>query len=346
MRIVNGRFLGDSLGYFTFYNSNGKSTVDYMLTSQNLFYTINNFMVKPPTDLSDHCLIALNIFNFKNSKEIDKEELWSLPGKFKWADQSKDIYIDALLEEKSVEDILSLNKLIDDNNFNDIDFLVNKTNEIYLEAAKKSVSFKANLKKSIMQRHTKKAKPKKVWMSNDCLLLRKEVRSLGNRLAKAPNNNALRLTYCNCKREYNKLKNKLKKDFFHSLIKQINEINPKNTKEFWGSINNYKKKNNNCEPAISAKEWEIHYKNLLASSNNDKTDTNQNIENKNQNFSNTSLNVPITCKEIKDCIKKLKKGKSGGPDLIINEFLKCRIILCKYLPHFVETTNKGRVMCK
>ncbi|CAG2241454.1 unnamed protein product [Mytilus edulis] len=159
-------------------------------------------------------------------------------------------------------------------------------------------------------------------MSNDCLLLRKEVRSLGNRLAKAPNNNALRLTYCNCKREYNKLKNKLKKDFFHSLIKQINEINPKNTKEFWGSINNYKKKNNNCEPAISAKEWEIHYKNLLASSNNDKTDTNQNIENKNHNFSNTSLNVPITCKEIKDCIKKLKKGKSGGPDLIINEFLK------------------------
>ena len=118
------------------------------------------------------------------------------------------------------------------------------------------------------------------------------------------------------------MKNKLKKYFFHSLIKQINEINPKNTKKFWGSINNYKKKNNNCEPAISAKEWEIHYRNLLASSNNDTTDTNQNIENKNHNFSNTSLNVPITRKEIKDCIKKLKKGKSGGPDLIINEFLK------------------------
>ncbi|CAC5361857.1 unnamed protein product [Mytilus coruscus] len=129
MRIVNGRFHGDSLGYhgyFTFYNSNGKrtSTVDYMLTSQNLFYTINNFMVKPPTDLSDHCLIALNIFNLKNYKEINKEELWSLPHTFKWTNQSKDIYIDALLEENSVEDILSLNKLIDDNNFNDIDLLV------------------------------------------------------------------------------------------------------------------------------------------------------------------------------------------------------------------------------
>ncbi|CAC5396927.1 unnamed protein product [Mytilus coruscus] len=124
--------------------SNGKSTVHYMLTSQNLFYTINNFMAKPPTDLSDHCLIALNIFNFKHPKEIKKEELWSLPGTFKWTNQSKDIYIDALLEENSVEDIPSSNKLIDDNSFNDIDFLVTKTNEIYLEAAKKSVSFKAN----------------------------------------------------------------------------------------------------------------------------------------------------------------------------------------------------------
>lgn len=54
-------------------------------------------------------------------------------------------------------------------------------------------------------------------MSNDWLLLRREVRTLGNRLAKDPNNNALRLTFCNCRREYNKLKNKLKKDSFSEI---------------------------------------------------------------------------------------------------------------------------------
>jgi hypothetical protein len=31
MRIVNGKFLGDSLGYYTFFNTNGKNTVDYMI---------------------------------------------------------------------------------------------------------------------------------------------------------------------------------------------------------------------------------------------------------------------------------------------------------------------------
>ena len=30
LSILNGRFLGDSLGYFTFFNSNGSSTVDYI----------------------------------------------------------------------------------------------------------------------------------------------------------------------------------------------------------------------------------------------------------------------------------------------------------------------------
>ena len=36
----------------------------------------------------------------------------------------------------------------------------------------------------------------------------------------------------------------------------------------------------------------------------------------------TFLMPPFTCKEIKDGIKMLKKRKSGGPDLIVNEFLK------------------------
>ena len=100
-------------------------------------------------------------------------------------------------------------------------------------------------------------------MSNDCLLLRKEVHSLGNRLAKEPNNNALWLTFCNCRREFNKLKNKLKKGFFESLIQQINDVDPKNTKDFWNNINNYKKKNNICDSSISSKQLQNHWEKLL-----------------------------------------------------------------------------------
>ena len=107
---------------------------------------------------------------------------------------------------------------------------------------KRSISFNCNIQKQNVKRKSKKTRPQKVWMSNDCLLLRKEVRSLGNRLAKEPNNNALRLTFCNCRREFNKLKNKLKKGFFESSIQQINDVDPKNTKFFGITSINIKRK--------------------------------------------------------------------------------------------------------
>ena len=53
LRILNGRFLGDSLGYYTFYNSNGQSTVDYMLASQSVFYNVEFCIVHTPVEFSD-----------------------------------------------------------------------------------------------------------------------------------------------------------------------------------------------------------------------------------------------------------------------------------------------------
>ena len=112
--------------------------------------------------------------------------------------------------------------------------------------------------------------PKKEWMSNDGLLLRKEVRSLACRHAKDPNNNSLRLTFCNCRKEFNKFKNKLKKDLFNSIIQQIEDVKPQNSKEFWNLISKYKKKESNIYPIISLNEWEKHYQSLLTTDNNEK----------------------------------------------------------------------------
>jgi hypothetical protein len=45
LKLLNGRFLGDSLGLFTFHNTNGQSTVDYMLATTRLFYDVQHFIV-------------------------------------------------------------------------------------------------------------------------------------------------------------------------------------------------------------------------------------------------------------------------------------------------------------
>lgn len=63
------------------------------------------------------------------------------------------------------------------------------------------------------------------------------------------------------------------------------------------------------------KDWQDYYKTLLNSFPEENRETDYNSE-------EFPLDIPFPCKEIKDGIKPLKKGKCGGPDLILNEFMK------------------------
>jgi hypothetical protein len=112
-------------------------------------------------------------------------------------------------------------------------------NSIYLNAASKTLIYK---RPKCPNNKIKKTKPKKPWMSNNCLLLRRELRSLGKKLQKDPKNMWTRITYCNCVREYNKLKKHLKHQFFSSFIDEINNIAPRDSKQFWQSLKKIKKR--------------------------------------------------------------------------------------------------------
>ena len=69
LRICNGRKLGDILGSFTCFTSNGQSCVDYCLSSPSLYKNIKTLSVGTPVlTLSDHCpLTAVVSVNFKHS---------------------------------------------------------------------------------------------------------------------------------------------------------------------------------------------------------------------------------------------------------------------------------------
>ena len=203
------------------------------------------------------------------------------------------------------------------------------------------MTFKPNIPKYHLAKRKKKAIPKKKeWMLNDGLMLRKELRSLACRLAKNPNNNPLRLTFCNCRREFNKLRNKLKKDFFNSIIQQIEEVNPSSSKEFWNQINKYKKNDTKVDPVIPIKHWEKHYKALLTT---DKIDECQ-MKSENSSPEICNLDVSFTCKEIKDGVKRLKAGKTRGPYLILNEFITAgsNTLVLTLIKLFNKTLNSGK----
>jgi predicted nucleic acid-binding protein len=87
--ILNGRFLGDSLGYFTYMSNNGFSSVDYAILSESLLPSVKYFKTNDFTYLSDHVQVELylkcSITDETKTKLDEKDEKYKT---YKWTDTS------------------------------------------------------------------------------------------------------------------------------------------------------------------------------------------------------------------------------------------------------------------
>ena len=59
LRILNGRYVGDSLGYFTCLTVNRLRSVDYAIASESLLSSVLYFSTQEINYLSDHLQIKL-----------------------------------------------------------------------------------------------------------------------------------------------------------------------------------------------------------------------------------------------------------------------------------------------
>jgi len=86
------------MGYHTSYQYNGSSTMDYGICSLSLFNEVPYFKVhKFIGHLSDHCMISLSI-TAKPPPQLHKNiALKEMPKKFKWSDDSKNIFESSLM---------------------------------------------------------------------------------------------------------------------------------------------------------------------------------------------------------------------------------------------------------
>ena len=99
LKILNGRMIGDAIGNFTHLNANkGESTIDYSICNKSLHECVDNFMVLPLNELSDHSKIV-TVFKYKvitHNLEQDKYKWKPLGVKYKWDKNNKKKFIDAL----------------------------------------------------------------------------------------------------------------------------------------------------------------------------------------------------------------------------------------------------------
>ena len=102
LRILNGRIIGDSLGYNTYFGHRGSSTIDYFIVSENLFNVFDFIKVRPPTEMSDHSVIWCGMKTNVTYTEVndDSENVYAkLPGQFIVDETTKQKYIESLLDK-------------------------------------------------------------------------------------------------------------------------------------------------------------------------------------------------------------------------------------------------------
>ena len=177
LRILNGRFLGDSVGNFTYFDTLGDcSIVDYMIVSEDLLSCISSFNVMLPNEWSGHCKINSGInISIPQVKKEDFSQMEFWPGKFTWKDDNLQNYTDQLTSDEIVKDLSNFLSEIDTEPEVNINDFTKQLSDILIKAASNSVTFKLH---RIRTKIKNKCKHRNKWFNNNCNVMRREVRSL------------------------------------------------------------------------------------------------------------------------------------------------------------------------
>ena len=161
LRILNGRFFGDSLGQFTSYQNNGSSVINYFIVSESLLDNISFFKVHKCNGLmSDHCNISM-MFNINCFIHVSNPKLHIFPDRYKWGTESDTNFRTVLESNNTKKSITEVEKLISDTKSpteNYIENLVNNFNRIVYDAADQSLKKKNGTGKRKINNKNKKCR--------------------------------------------------------------------------------------------------------------------------------------------------------------------------------------------
>ncbi len=315
LMILNGRVLGDSLGNKTCFTHNGSSTVDYFIISERLLDRVNFMKVKPQTWYSDHSPLELSL-SVSLKKENRDDTPLVMQKTYIWDEEGKEKLMNLLTLPESQTALTETQK------YESVDDCVHFLTQFLQECAskclkpKKSSTYNGNnIKRSSL--HT-----------TECPELSK-AKAQFNRSWKnlrLYRNKDRHTEFIRLRSRYKRLKylyfNYNKEDKLYKLA----NIESKDPKGFWKTIRTFTKKRvSDCN--ITPKRWTDYFQNLfnVKSTNIDVTFLEyvksalpaiENITDKGP------LDHEISHLEITKSIKKLRNGKSAGPDGIINEMIK------------------------
>lgn len=336
MRMLNGRFIGDYFGNFTYFkvvkDNTYTSTIDYTLVSEDLLQSVKHFCVQNfDLSLSDHCPISFDICNPKSGPVSNAlpvpisapKKLNPLFDKYIWDVCNKENFRQAF-HSSDVKIKLELFKIKQlDPSGSDVDNAIDQILSVYHQAANCTLK-PSRPKKRIHNRKNNE------WFTSECKSLQRKVRSLSKSVHQNPKNTFLCGQLRKTCSEYKKCIRKNKKQTKDTLVQKLCDVEHQNPKLFWETIKKLTKTDSSKYKDADLLDSDIfseHFNKISDDIPNDNCEgcRNNDMDNSIQHLfetCNTPLDYPISIREIKEVIFKLKNGKAVSCDKVSNEMIK------------------------
>ncbi|MCG7875034.1 MAG: reverse transcriptase domain-containing protein [Candidatus Thiodiazotropha endolucinida] len=322
MRILNGRMGNDAnVGNYTYVGSNGSSTIDYVLSSQDVFEFIQSFDVHGPNILTDHCCVSLVLqFPSNTFSEDTKDNFEYVKGKYMWNEVLLDDYKNTLNSDVVQSQLRCLNSKISSSaDVNAIDSYLSDFNEILSDVC---TPFFKTCNTSV--NYTYNEKRENPWFNADCEEKRYIFQQNLNYFRTNKNAESQALM-ARARSEYKKTIRKARFEFDRQKTHRLEQAKFTNAKLYWKMLkdcadikssvnvplNNFERYfkaiNNPLDPFFAPDEDILFF--------------NERYVNSELQEMFSELNLEISLSEIKKAVGQLKLGRSSGPDMFINEFL-------------------------
>ena len=325
LRIFNGRIGSDVLlPRNTCFTYNGSSTVDLYFGSPTLFSYAIDFVVHEPLVFSDHAPVALVL------SVIPKpiiSNYTSRAEKTIWNDEKLHVYQQNLIQQNCTEMFTKMIHTIENHAFtpDDIQNAVNEAVQYFTDGVRLASdplflkSFKITSDNKDPTHTTARPPP---WADEEWYKSKKNFLKSRDKVNKSLSDFNLR-NMSEARRNYKKLSRQKQYVFDQSETQKLLQAKTKNVKLYWKMLSGQKKSSKKCP--ISTGDMYNHFLKLnnpdsdfFVADQDISDEVKQMIENDLQ-YMYQELDISISTDEVKTAIRALKKSKSGGIDLLINE---------------------------
>lgn len=325
LKIVNGRCGNNAgIGSHTNISSNGNSLIDYVLCSCDLFPLIKDFIVHDLYTFSTHVPLQVS-FSVACVQEQPYTGFIADEGKIRFNMNKVQEFRDVMNSEYNyliniVSDIISSDINIDTGVDRIASCLYEKACNVFGTKSNTRISEQTNCHNN------------NTWFNAECKSAKRELRNANRnyrRLRSSENRDILVIK----RRRYKQMKRKAKSYYNNKKKTYLHELAKKCPQKFWSEIKKFKSSAKGSSK-LNEHDFFQHFKNLYGDDNVfcvDDIDEQVNTDTDHDSVID-ELDNDFSVDEVERALSSLKRGKSGGIDLLIPEiFIECKHTLAPVL---------------